>query len=87
MINSYLLNRRWTFVSSNSHVIGEMGRFAAVNCLSLLTNLAMMFSLVHTDAVTPSVAQLIALAGSVLVNFLLNRTWTFASHTPGNNDP
>jgi putative flippase GtrA len=52
-------------------------RFAAVNLLALGTNTGLLFLLVSTQNMQPRFAQLWALAGSVSVNFVLNRYWTF----------
>jgi putative flippase GtrA len=81
MINSYFLNRRWTFASGNAAVAREAARFVTVNLLALGTNTALLFLLVSTQNVRPLFAQIWAIAGSLIVNFLLNRLWTFADHS------
>jgi putative flippase GtrA len=78
MINSYILNRRWTFGSRNQELLTELGRFVAVNLVSLGVNLGLLFLLVSSGAMAPQWAQVLAIAGSTLVNFVLNKVWTFA---------
>jgi len=78
MINSYILNRRWTFGSRSQKLLTELGRFVAVNLISLGVNLGLLFLLVSTGVMAPQWAQVLAIAGSTLVNFVLNKFWTFA---------
>jgi putative flippase GtrA len=78
MINSYILNRRWTFESRNQKLLTELSRFVAVNLISLGVNLGLLFLLVSTGVLVPQWAQVLAIAGSTLVNFVLNKVWTFA---------
>jgi putative flippase GtrA len=78
MTNSYVLNRRWTFGSRNQQLLTELSRFVAVNLISLGANLGLLFLLVSTGVMVPQWAQVLAITGSTLVNFVLNKTWTFA---------
>jgi putative flippase GtrA len=78
MTNSYVLNRRWTFKSRNQKLFTELSRFVAVNLVSLGVNLGLLYLLVSTGVMAPQWAQVLAIAGSTLVNFVLNKVWTFA---------
>jgi putative flippase GtrA len=78
MINSYVLNRRWTFRSRNQRLLAELSRFVAVNLIALGVNVGLLFLLVSTRAMAPQWAQGLAIAASTLVNFVLNKVWTFA---------
>ena len=86
MVNSYLLNRRWTFASGNVQILGEAIRFTAVNLAALGTNAGLLFLLVSIQNMQPQIAQLWAIAGSVIVNFVLNKFWTFKSARVRRND-
>jgi putative flippase GtrA len=77
MVNSYFLNRQWTFASVNDQILVEAMRFVAVNLVALGTNTGLLFLLVSVQSMQPQVAQLWAIVGSVTVNFVLNRFWTF----------
>jgi putative flippase GtrA len=78
MTNSYFLNRRWTFASRNQRLLPELGRFVVVNLISLGANLGLLFLLVSTGLMVPQWAQVLAITGSTLVNFVLNKAWTFS---------
>jgi len=78
MTNSYILNRRWTFESRNQKLLTELGRLVAVNLVSLGVNLGLLYLLVSTGVMIPQWAQVVAITGSTLVNFVLNKVWTFA---------
>jgi len=78
MTNSYILNRRWTFESRNQKLFTELSRFVAVNLVSLGVNLGLLYLLVSTGVMIPQWAQVVAITGSTLVNFVLNKVWTFA---------
>ena len=78
MINSYILNRRWTFGSRSQKLFTELSRFVAVNLVSLGVNLGLLYLLVSTGVMIPQWAQVVAIVGSTLVNFVLNKVWTFA---------
>jgi putative flippase GtrA len=78
MANSYLLNRRWTFASDDPRILGEFTRFTAVNLAALGTNTGLVFLLVAIQHTRPPIAQLWAIVGSIAVNFLLNKFWTFS---------
>jgi putative flippase GtrA len=78
MTNSYILNRRWTFESRNQKLLTELSRFVAVNLVSLGVNLGLLYLLVSTRVMIPQRAQVVAIVGSTLVNFVLNKVWTFA---------
>lgn len=77
MVNSYFLNRRWTFASGNVRILDEAVRFATVNLAALGTNAGLLFLLVSVQNMRPQFAQLWAIAGSVSINFVLNKFWTF----------
>jgi putative flippase GtrA len=78
MTNSYVLNRRWTFGSRNQKLSTELGKFLVVNLISLGANLGLLHLLVSTGLMAPQWAQIVAITGSTLVNFGLNKVWTFA---------
>ena len=78
MTNSYVLNRRWTFRSRNQKRLSELSRFVIVNLISLGVNLGLLFLLVSSGVMVPQWAQVLAIVGSTLVNFVLNKVWTFA---------
>lgn len=79
LINSYILNRNWTFRSNDTDRRREFARFAWVNLLSLGVNLAALKALVVWGGLQPEVAQVLAILFSLVANFAGNRFWTFNS--------
>jgi putative flippase GtrA len=56
----------------------ELSRFVVVNLVSLGANLGLLYLLVSNGLMAPTWAQIVAIVGSTLVNFVLNKFWTFA---------
>lgn len=79
LINSYILNRNWTFKSHDIDRKREFARFAWVNLLSLGVNLAALKAFVAWGGLQPEVAQVLAILFSLVANFVGNRFWTFSS--------
>ncbi len=76
LINSYYLNRRFTFKVTNKGNFNEGYKFIVVNIFALLMNLGCMNILVGLGIV-PEIAQILAIIGSYSVNFSGNKFWTF----------
>jgi len=77
--NSYFMNRRWTFASKTDRILGEFTKFVTVNLLALGTNVALLFAMVTILSLQPQVAQIGAIIGSMSINFICNKFWTFSS--------
>jgi len=77
LVNSYLMNRRWTFRGGGSGSRVEFLRFCSVNAIALGVNLLILQVLVDAAAMSPEIAQVPAVSGSLLVNFAGNKWWTF----------
>jgi putative flippase GtrA len=76
-VSNYFLNRVWTFRSSG-HAGREGAQFMAVSVLALLVGLAV------STVVAPSLGHghktwFIATCAGIVVNFFLNKYWTFRS--------
>jgi putative flippase GtrA len=78
MLNSFLLNRSWTFRAGGSVGVQAV-RFAAVNLVSLTTSTVAVF--VFVDVLRyPELAVWIPLAGVIVVlNYLGCKHWAFAA--------
>jgi putative flippase GtrA len=84
-INSFLLNKYWTFRQHRSITVGEVGRFALTtllgigcnDCLIWLAN--MLFrSFISQDTLWMNASKLIAIAGTVFISYIGMRLWVFA---------
>jgi putative flippase GtrA len=79
-LNSYWLNRRWTFRASNLAHSTTGTRFALVQASALLANLGLLYLFVHTLGVAKIPSQAILTVPVLTVTFYVNRVWSFA-HT------
>jgi putative flippase GtrA len=80
-LNSYILNRRWTFRAGHlAHTVAGT-RFAVVQGCAIVANLALLYLFVH-DLHLPRIASQAILTIPVLaVTFFINRAWSFAHPT------
>jgi putative flippase GtrA len=77
MINSFLLNRSWTFRASGS-AWPQALRFGAVNLFSLLMSTVASFALVDVLRFPPLVVWVPLTIVVVIVNYLGCKHWAFA---------
>ncbi|MFZ7127484.1 MAG: GtrA family protein [Desulfobacterales bacterium] len=77
LVNSYLLNRKFTFRVARGRNISEFGKFVIVNIVALSVNLVLMKALVDVAGLRPEIAQVFAIVGSLAANFAGNKAWTF----------
>jgi putative flippase GtrA len=77
VIQSYLLNRNWTFESKKQHR-SALPRYLTVSCIGFLTNLLIMFVAVDIYNVFYMLAQTLTIIVVPGMNFLLNKFWAFS---------
>ena len=75
--NSYYWNKSWVFETKSNYK--HFLRFIAVNILTLLINTGSLFIFVHSFGFNAIIAQIIATGIGMVVNFILNKIWTFNS--------
>jgi putative flippase GtrA len=75
-LNSYVLNRRWTFRSRDRRA-PELARFACVQIVGLGVDLALLSGLVELTGIPHVVAQVLAFPVASVVMFALSRQWAF----------
>lgn len=73
---NYALNYRFTFRSSAGHRMA-MPRFLLIAMIGFGLNALLLGLLLHTTALTPILAQLMATVGVLGFSFFANRTLTF----------
>jgi putative flippase GtrA len=77
-LNSYVLNRRWTF-RSHGRRAPELARFAAVQCAGLALDVALLDALTRDARVPALAAQALVYPATTLATFALSRQWAFAT--------
>jgi len=77
VIQSYFLNRNWTFESDKQHR-SALPRYIVVSCVGFVTNLFIMFIAVDVFHVFYLIAQLLTITVVPGMNFLLNKFWSFS---------
>lgn len=75
-VNGYVLNRRWTFPGAST--VSSASRYAGVQLAALLSNLVLLFGLVHVLGVEKIIGQAIVVVIIFLATFVANRLWSFA---------
>jgi putative flippase GtrA len=75
-LNSYVLNRGWTF-RSGGRPVPELARFACVQAVGLAVNLMLLAAFVHGARLPHLHAQLLAFPLASVVTFALSRQWAF----------
>jgi putative flippase GtrA len=76
-VNSYVLNRRWTF-RSRARRSPEVARFAVVQAVGLATDVLLLEALVRDAGVAHLLAQALVFPVASAVTFALSRNWAFA---------
>ena len=77
MLNSLIMNKRWTFGSSRRSGL-EIIRFTMVYAFTFVINLAMLRVMVGTLGWGRYEAQMVALPIMMCAGYVGHRTWTFA---------
>lgn len=74
---SFFLNRRWTFSHSGKNATSQYIKFFIVNTVVMVLNLSSLFVLVDLFNFYDLIAKLVAAIFLAVLNFSLNRFWTF----------
>jgi putative flippase GtrA len=77
VINSYFLNRRWTFKVKHKPDRLEVVRFIFVNGISLLVSSSLLFMLRDIVHINIMLSKIAATVGGVVVNYTGSRLWVF----------
>lgn len=77
VINSFILNKKWTFNDRNSRFVLQFMRFSIVNIVSLGINLAIMYICVERFFISIVLAQIIATGFTTVVNYLGSKAIVF----------
>jgi putative flippase GtrA len=83
-LNSYVLNRRWTFRAGHVAHSTAGTRFAVVQVCAIAANEGLLYVFVHHLHVEKIAAQAILTIPVLAVTFFINRAWSFSQGTsPG----
>ncbi len=75
--NGFILNKIWVF-KSDGRVSALLMKFIIVNLISLIFSTAILFCLVNNLYINKILAQMIATISTGIVNYILNKLWTFS---------
>lgn len=78
LINSFIWNKQWTFQSSVSWTSGAL-KFGVVFAICYLLQLGVLLYLNKTLTIDPYYNQLIAMVFYTVINFVMNKFYTFKS--------
>ncbi|EEL85090.1 TPA: GtrA family protein [Bacillus nitratireducens] len=74
--NSYYWNKNWVF-QSNGKDLSIFIKFLTVNLIVLAFNTLILFILVSKISINEFIAQIFAIGIGMMINFFLNKAWTF----------
>jgi len=77
-LNSYVLNRHWTFRARDIAHTQAGSRFAVVQVAAIGANVVLLYVFVHKLEVAKIPAQAILTLPVLAVTFFVNRWWSFA---------
>jgi putative flippase GtrA len=80
MVNSFLLNRRWTFRGHVGDALTPV-RWAVVQCSGLGVNEGLLYLSVDAAHVDKLLAQALVQVVVTISTFAANRAWTFRMHS------
>jgi putative flippase GtrA len=88
-VNSFLLNKYWTFGSRQKTTHGEVARFAMTTLCGIAWSTIILWlasTLLHPFLVNATVwanaSKVVAIGGTALISYLGMRLWVFVSKTP-----
>ncbi|MGM7680593.1 GtrA family protein [Cytobacillus sp. Hm23] len=77
LLNSYFLNRSWTFQQQGRIEITEVVKFILVNFMTLVIT-SILLALLYSELNLPLLlSKLLATGFGVFINFMGNRIWVF----------
>src|SRR5271166_4942223 len=77
VLNNFVLNRHWTFDARGGRARSQAIRFLLVSLVAEAFSLALLTLFVEVAGVAKVPAQALAVAGSMPLNFLGNKLWSF----------
>lgn len=81
MLNSYIINRKWTFSTKNGFFSWELVRFVLLNLFMMFLGMGIIYICVQKLMLHELVAKLISTALVLLINFFVSNFWVFRSRS------
>ncbi|MDQ7095613.1 GtrA family protein [Desulfosporosinus sp. PR] len=86
VINSFLLNRKWTFKESAPQPLGQLLRFVLLNLFSLAVTYELLVWFHYTWGWPLLASRALAVVASLAMNFGGSRLWVFCQPQSGSYD-
>jgi putative flippase GtrA len=86
-LNSYVLNRHWTFRAGDIAHTTAGTRFGFVQACAIAVNVLLLYVLVHHAGIGRIPAQAILTVPLLAITFYINRVWSFARPGEGDEPP
>lgn len=80
MINSYVLNKSWTFKVKNKANPVETGKFLAVNLICLCLSYLLLYGWNSFVGEYMLIGKAVVTAVLMVLNYLLNKQWVFKTN-------
>jgi putative flippase GtrA len=80
IVNSFFLNRKWTFRVTHKTNVLEIAKFIFVNGLSLLVSSGLLFILYDVYHLNLWLSKFVTIGGGSVVNFMGSRLWVFTEN-------
>lgn len=77
MLNSYFINRSWTFKTNHRFFSLQMVKFIAANLITLVLSMLLLKLFLDFAGMSPLLAKLPTVCITIVVNFILSRYWAF----------
>ncbi len=77
--NNYILNRIWTFQSTDPHVLAQYGKFFVISLIGLIINNSVVYILHGKGKINFYISKGFAVIVVTLWNFFANYKFTFKS--------
>jgi len=77
VLNSYFMNRKFTFGMDHGFGAKEFSKFIVVNLISLGCSLLIMKILIENFAMVDMMAKFVSIGITMIINYTGNRLWTF----------
>ncbi len=80
LANSFIWNRKWTF-ENNARISQTIFKFVIIFAVSYLFQLGNLYLLLNFTTIDAYICQLLSIITYTIVNFVLNRYYTFKTTT------